>query len=221
MAKRVLHDRYFKQAKREGYLARSAYKLIELDDRRHVIRDGDWVLDLGCSPGSWLQVASERVGPDGLVVGIDLKPTSPGLPRSIRTVIGDFTETGANELLPGPNERFDVVLSDMAPNTSGHGDHFRSVRLCETIVDRLDEFLAPGGRILMKVFDGEALADLIKRCKGCFADVSVLKPKASRDVSVETFIIGLGYRPGRDRHRRDDLRRPRGGPPAPVEGWSS
>lgn len=218
LAKRVLHDRYFNQAKREGYLARSAYKLIELDGRRRVIREGDWVLDLGCAPGSWLQVASERVGPHGVVVGIDLKSVAPGLPKSIRTVVGDFTTVDAQTLLPGRAEVFDVVLSDMAPNTSGHGDHFMSVRLCEVVLDRLPTFLATGGNLVMKVFEGEALTGLMKRCRDMFHEVSVLKPSASRDVSRETFIVGIGL-------RNRQTRGPRGGepsgPPEPVAGWSS
>ncbi|MEM7622956.1 MAG: RlmE family RNA methyltransferase [Planctomycetota bacterium] len=201
MAKRVLHDRYFRQAKREGYLARSAYKLMELDDRRRFLRRGDRVLDLGCAPGSWLQVAGERIGPEGYTCGIDLNPASPLVPRHVRTVIGDFLEVHPEELLPPDGMLFDVVLSDMAPNTSGHGDHFRSVRLCEAITDRLGALLIRDGDLVMKVFEGEALPELIKHCRSIFRDVSVLKPQASRDLSKETFIIARGYRPGRDRGR--------------------
>lgn len=230
VAKRVLHDRYFKQAKREGYLARSAYKLMELDRRRGILRRGDRVLDLGCAPGSWLQVAAERVGPEGLIAGIDLSPVSPGVPGSVRTIIGDFTAIEPGVLLPPDGGLYDVVLSDMAPNTSGHGDHFRSVRLCERVVERLPGLLGPGGDLVMKVFEGEALGELISACRGVFARVSVIKPHASREVSRETFIVGQGYRPprGQGRNGRGDERgRTRGagephagGPPAPIEGWS-
>jgi 23S rRNA (uridine2552-2'-O)-methyltransferase len=217
VAKRVLQDRYFRQAKREGYRARSAYKLIELDQRRRIFFDDAWVLDLGCAPGSWLQIASERVGPGGLIVGIDLKPVPPGLPSAIRTVVGDFTETPASVLLPGPEERFDIVMSDMAPNTSGHGDHFRSVRLCRIVLGRLPEFLTSGGTAVMKVFEGETLPELIDGCRRAFGDVSVLKPNASRDVSRETFVVATGFRP---RQVRVYQERP-SGPPPPVAGWSS
>ena len=201
MAKRVLHDRYFKQAKREGYLARSAYKLAEIDDRKRVLRPGDRVLDLGCAPGSWLQVADQRVGTKGAVVGVDLEPVSPLVPSTVRTIVGDFTELSAADMLSVDGAAFDVVLSDIAPKTSGHGDHFRSVRLCESILDRTPGLLRPGGRLVMKVFEGEAMPDLLKYTKTLFADVSCSKPGASRDISRETYIIAKKYRGGRKEDR--------------------
>lgn len=196
MARRILHDRYFKQAKREGYLARSAYKLIELDDARRILARGQRVIDLGCAPGSWLQVASERVGPEGLVVGIDLLPVSGVFPPNVRTIIADFTGVSMPDLLPGGSPA-DVVLSDMAPNTSGHGDHFRSIRLCETILDALPALLRPGGSLVMKVFEGEAFPPLLTRVRSVFADVKVIKPRATRDPSRETYITARRFRPPR------------------------
>ncbi|MEM7519085.1 MAG: RlmE family RNA methyltransferase, partial [Planctomycetota bacterium] len=98
MARRILQDKYFRQAKREGYLARSAYKLLELQRRARLMRKGDLVLDMGCSPGSWLQVAAQTVGPKGFVVGIDLKPVSGPFARNVRTVVGDFTEIDPADL---------------------------------------------------------------------------------------------------------------------------
>ena len=147
---RKLHDRYFKRAKREGYLARSAYKLLEIQERRGVIRRGDTVLDLGCYPGSWLQVAAEIVGARGAVVGIDLEETGHDFGPNVRTARGDFTRTDPAGLLgmvggDGGAERFDVVLSDMAPSTTGHGDHFHSTRLCESILDALPGLLGRAG----------------------------------------------------------------------------
>ncbi len=196
MARRTLHDRYFKQAKREGYLARSAYKLIELDDKRKLLRPGQTVLDLGCAPGSWLQVAAERVGPEGRVVGIDLQPVGGSFGPNVRTIQGDFTQTPAAALLPG-GTLADVVLSDMAPNTSGHGDHFRSIRLCEAIVDALPALLKPGGSLVMKVFEGEAFPPLIERLRVDFGDVKILKPNATREMSRETYVTAKRYRPRR------------------------
>jgi 23S rRNA (uridine2552-2'-O)-methyltransferase len=195
MAKRELHDRYFRQAKREGYLARSAYKLIEIDDKRRLIRKGDRVIDLGCAPGSWLQVAAERTGSRGYVVGIDLKPVSGPFARNVRTVVGDFTEIDPALLLDREGRLANVVLSDMAPNTSGHGDHFMSVRLCDQILDRLPMLLRKGGSFAMKVFEGEAFPPLLERTRRMFHDVKVIKPRATREVSREVFVTAKRYKP--------------------------
>lgn len=196
MSKRKLHDRYFKQAKREGYLARSAYKLVELDDRRQLIRPGDRVLDLGCAPGSWLQVAAERAGPKGAVLGIDLKPVAGSFGPNVRTIVGDFTEIDFADLL-GDGPLANVVLSDMAPNTSGHGDHFHSIRLCERIVDTLPAMLCPGGSLAMKAFEGEAFPPLLDRVRSLFRDVKTLKPRATREMSSEVYVTAKRYRPPR------------------------
>lgn len=195
MAKRELHDRYFRQAKREGYLARSAYKLIEIDDKRQLIRKGDRVIDLGCAPGSWLQVAAERTTSRGYVVGIDLKPVTGTFARNVRTIVGDFTEIDPKLLLDYEGRLANVILSDMAPNTSGHGDHFMSVRLCEQIVDRLPLILRRGGSFAMKVFEGETFPPLLARIRTLFADVKVIKPQATRDVSREVFVTAKRFRP--------------------------
>ena len=193
MARRRLHDRYFKQAKREGYLARSAYKLIEIDDRHRLFRPGRRVLDLGCAPGSWLQVAAERVGETGVVVGIDLQDVE-SIPGAF-ILKGDIYETDASVLLEAAGgSRFDIVLSDMAPRTTGAGDHFHSVRLCERTLDLLPPLLAQGGSIAMKVFEGEQYPALLDRTRQAFAKVKGLKPKATRDVSREMYVIGEGYR---------------------------
>ena len=138
---REIHDHHFKEAKREGYLSRAAYKLIEIDDRKKVISKGDAVLDCGAAPGSWMQVASKRVGRNGMVVGIDLKQTElESQDDNIFTIHGDFREISAEEMLAGMSNQsgrnagktlFDVVISDMAPDTTGvpTRDHFRSVQL--------------------------------------------------------------------------------------------
>jgi 23S rRNA (uridine2552-2'-O)-methyltransferase len=198
---RKLHDRFFKQAKAEGYAARSAYKLKEINQRRQVLRRGGRVLDLGCAPGSWLQVAAECVGPKGMVVGIDLKPVSIDLPANARAVVGDAFEVDAAALLALAGdraERFDVVLSDMAPSTEGGGggtvDHFRSVALCRRVLDLCPSVLRAGGHMVMKVFEGEEYPRLLRQTQRLFADVKGLKPEASRDASREMFIIGKDFR---------------------------
>lgn len=225
MPKRVLHDEYFRKAKAEGYLARSAYKLLEIQQRRQILGDGQAVLDLGCAPGSWLQVASEIVGGGGLVVGIDLSPVTAEMPANVVTLRGDMTARTAEELLAPLAERrgdgtlFDAVISDMAPNTSGAGDHFKSVRLCEAILERLPGVLRPGGSLVYKVFEGETYPDLVKRTGDLFAQCRGLKPRATREVSTEMYVIATGYEPALKR-----VSRPEGvAPPAPTprKGWGS
>lgn len=200
---RKLHDRFFKQAKAEGYAARSAYKLLEIQKRRQVLRAGDRVLDLGCSPGSWVQVASEIVGGRGLVVGVDLKPVAiDGVPNA-RTVVGDAFKLSGADLLELAGEReggtlFDVVLSDMAPSTEGGAggtiDHFRSVELCRRVLELAPRVLRRGGHLVMKVFEGEEYPALLKETGAVFEDCKGLKPEASRDVSREMFVVAKGYR---------------------------
>ncbi|MEQ8316326.1 MAG: RlmE family RNA methyltransferase [Phycisphaerales bacterium] len=232
MPKRVLHDQYFKKAKAEGYLARSAYKLLEIQERRGILRPGMAVLDLGCAPGSWLQVAAELVcggGDEGLVAGIDLSDVREPMPPCVVTMRGDFTKQDAATLLE-PLKRwrgdeqdrpglYDVVISDMAPNTSGAGDHYKSVRLCEAILERLPDVLRPGGGLVYKVFEGETYPDLVKRTGAMFAQCRGLKPRATREVSTEMFVIATGYEPALGR-----LERPEGvapPPPKPGKGWGS
>jgi len=225
MAKRVLQDKYFRQAKREGYLARSAYKLMEIDDKRRVVQRAGRVLDLGCAPGSWLQVLSERVGSKGTVYGIDLKPVTHEMPDNVRTVVGDFTTIDPAELLegldqnkPGQQARFDGVFSDMAPNTSGAGDDFMSARLCAEIVDRLPVLLRKGGHCVMKVLEGGGTPELIKNCKARFEEAKPLKPDATREMSREIFVVCRRYRPPKP--QPDQTPRVIGQPP-PVPGWST
>src|ERR1043166_3272496 len=142
---RKLHDRFFKQAKAEGYAARSAYKLIEINDKKRLIRPGSRVLDLGCAPGSWLQVVEKIIGERGLALGIDLQAVEARFGPRVRVLQADAFKTDPKELTDFAGGRFDVVLSDMAPSTSGHGDDFLSVRLCRRVLEMLPGVLAPGG----------------------------------------------------------------------------
>ena len=222
---RKLHDKYFRLAKREGYLARSAYKLIEIQKRRKLITKGDRVLDLGCAPGSWLQVAQKLVGEDGIVVGIDLQRVDHGFGDNVFVSKGDFTTTDSHALLEpivgdDTSTKFDVVISDMAPSTTGHGDHFMSEQLCQKIVDALPELLKSGGNCTMKVLEGETFPDLLKRVKHVFRSAGAIKPDACRDVSRETYIYGVGFRPSRVREQevRSDTAPAM---PEPKRGWGS
>lgn len=192
---RKLHDRYFKQAKAEGYVARSAYKLLEINEKFRIVRSGDRVLDLGCAPGSWMQVAAKTVGSRGLVVGVDLQAVGPNVAPGARTVQGDIFKVEPATLLELSGSLFDVVLSDMAPSTTGHGDDFLSVRLCRRVLEILPPLLSPGGSLAMKVLEGEEFPELLREVRALFTRVKGFKPDSSRDVSREMFIVAGGYRP--------------------------
>lgn len=197
MAKRVLHDRYFKQAKADGYLARSAYKLLEINDKYRILRRGMYVLDLGAAPGSWTQVASEIIGDRGRIVALDIQPIRVTLKNAV-TMLADVNEVTPDALLEHTQgERFDAIISDMAPNTSGHGDHFRSVRLCERALELANDVLREGGNLTMKVFEGEQYPDLLRETTRRFENCKGFKPNSSRDVSREMFIVAAGFRWGR------------------------
>lgn len=199
-------DHYFRQAKRDGYRSRAAYKLIEIDERKRIFSEGDHVLDCGCAPGSWVQVAAKLVGPEGVVVGIDLKPVEGNLrENNIHIIQGDLREISRDDLLtplhekkgtvPPPEKKFQVVLSDMAPDTTGDQttDHHRSVRLCRALLERLPELLGKGGNAVFKVFEGEAYPELLTQFRGMFDRVKGFKPKASRNESREMYIIAHGF----------------------------
>ena len=191
---REVNDHFFKRAKREGYRSRAAYKLIEIDDRRRLMGKGDLVIDCGAAPGSWLQVASARVGSRGRVLGIDLKVIAPhGLADNVTLVEGDTRSTDVLSIL---GAKADVVVSDMAPDTTGtpSADQFQSARLCDELLDKLPLWLREGGNCVMKVFEGEAYPDLLRRCSRMFDRAKGFRPSASRSESVEIFIICMGFK---------------------------
>ncbi len=194
MAQRKLHDQFFKMAKAEGYLARSAYKLKEINERKQLFGRSARVLDLGCAPGAWLQIAREIVGDRGVVVGIDLKKIREQFEPNVHVMQGDIYKTPAETLLAPAGGKFDCVMSDMAPDTTGHGDHFLSVRLCRRVLELLPALLKSGGSMTMKVFEGEEYGELLNECRAMFQSVKGFKPKASRDVSVEMYIVAHGYK---------------------------
>lgn len=194
VARRVLHDEYFKKAKADGYVARSAYKLLEIQRRHKLLRAGDRVLDLGCAPGSWMQVTSEIIGDEGRLVGIDLKAVRLALPANVTTVVGDIEKTNPDELFEIAGGEFDVVLSDMAPNTSGHGDDLVSARLCREVLAFAVRTLREGGKLAMKILEGSEYPAVLQETKQVFRAAKGLKPKATRDASREMFIIGEGFR---------------------------
>lgn len=195
MGRRTLHDPYFKQAKAEGYLSRAAYKLKQIQESKRLIKPGDRVLDLGCAPGAWLQVAQEYTGPRGVVVGIDLQAVKSRFAPGIVHEVGDAFETPPAHLIDLAGGLYDVILSDMAPKTSGVNDHERSIALCNRVLELAMGCLKPTGNLAMKVFEGGMYSDLLWSTKTIFTHVKGFKPKASRDVSREMYVIAQGYIP--------------------------
>jgi len=192
-------DDYYNRAKQEGYRARSAYKLQQLDEAAGLLGAGRTVVDLGAAPGGWLQVAAERVGSDGFVLGVDRQRIDPvsGVEAAVETLRGDVTDeetvAAVREAVPGEGD-VDVVLSDMAPNMSGDYDldHARSVHLARQALGVALEVLGPGGDLAVKVFDGRDLADLEADVDAEFEYVRQVRPEASRDASSELYLVAKG-----------------------------
>ncbi len=191
---RQLNDPYVRAAKQQGWRSRAAFKLVELDDRFKLIRPGSRVIDLGAAPGGWTQVAVRRGA--ARVVGIDLLAIDPV--SGAELVQGDFLDEAAptrlTALLGGPA---DLVLSDMAPNTTGHGatDHLRIMALAEAALDFALHVLAPGGAFVAKVFQGGSERTMLATMKRHFAVVRHAKPPASRKQSSELYVVATGFRP--------------------------
>ena len=190
---RQLNDPFVTLAKSQGYRARAAFKITEIDDRLHLFRRGVRVVDLGCAPGSWLEVAVKRGVTD--IAGVDLLAIDPVPPAHILQM--DFTDPTCGprllELLGGPP---DVVLSDMAPNTTGHRetDHLRIVGLIDMALDFAVASLTPGGAFVAKAFQGGGTSEVLARLKRHFAKVQHIKPKASRADSSELFFVATGFK---------------------------
>lgn len=190
-------DFYYKKAKDENYLARSVYKLEEIDQRYKILKKNDQVFDVGYHPGSWIQYTSNVVMPDGKVVGIDIKPINEQLSRlpNVSVFCKDINDVQTLEEL-GVSTKFDVVLSDMAPNTTGMRsvDQDRSMNLVEMVFDLLPKFLKPGGHLVIKVFESQRAQDYFKLNKNRFMEYNFLRPKSTRSVSKEYFVIAKGFK---------------------------
>jgi len=192
---RQLNDPYVARAKREGYRSRAAFKLLEIDEKYHLLKPGQRVVDLGAAPGGWSQIAAKKVGAKGRVVGIDLLPIDP-MP-GVEFIQLDFLDESAPgkliEMLGGPA---DIVMSDMAANTTGHKktDHLRIIGLAEAAIYFAREILAPGGAFIAKVFQGGTENQLLADLKRDFAVVRHVKPAASRADSAELYVLATGFR---------------------------
>ncbi len=192
-------DHYFRKAKAEKYLARSVYKIQEIDARFRILKPGQVVLDLGAAPGSWVQYAAHKVAPGGRVIALDRKPLAGPLPHGVTALQADLLEVVAAGL-PGVLgiDRVDVLLSDMAPSTSGHKevDHFRSMALCRAAFEAAEQVLQPGGAWVCKAFQGVDLEPFVRDIRGRFGRFKRVKPKSSRKESVEIFLVGTGFHGG-------------------------
>lgn len=186
-------DHYTRKAQKEDYPARSVYKLQEIQQKTQLIRKGDRVLDLGCSPGSWLIYAAKLIGESGRAVGVDLKPVTAKLPPNASVHTGDLLNM-TDELRETLGDGYNVVLSDMAPDTTGNKtlDAIRSAGLAETALHVACEHLVKGGMFACKIFQGSDFDPFVKMVNAEFDKTKIFKPKSSRKASKEIFVIGLG-----------------------------
>ena len=188
--KKQWQDHYTRQAKKDRFPARSVYKLQEIQQKHQLIKKGYKVLDLGCAPGSWLLYAAKITGDRGRVVGIDLKPVTGQVPAHAEIIAADVFTLDIKSL----NTGFNVVLSDMAPATTGHKDvdAARSYNLCETALGIAQSVLLPGGSFVCKIFQGPDFKEFTDIVKADFKELKIFKPHSSRKASKEIFVIGKG-----------------------------
>ena len=190
---RQLNDPYVKAAQQQGWRSRAAFKLIEIDDRFHLLFSGARVVDLGAAPGGWVQIALRRGA--AAIIGLDLLPIDP-IPGAT-LIQGDFTDPAMpRRLTEELGGKADLVLSDMAPNTTGHAatDHLRIMALAESALDFAVDVLASGGGFVAKVFQGGSEQEMLTRMKRSFASVRHVKPPSSRKESSELYVVATGFR---------------------------
>ncbi len=192
-----LNDPYVKLAQKEGYRARAAYKLMEIDDKDKLIKPGMTVVDLGSAPGSWSQVAVQRLKGQGKVIALDILDMQPI--AGVTFIQGDFREESVLRVLEEKinNTQVDLVIADMAPNISGvkDVDQAGAAYLTELALDFSKDWLKPGGNFLVKVFIGAGFEEILQNMRQMFDKVVTRKPKASRDRSSEVYLLGLGRKP--------------------------
>jgi 23S rRNA (uridine2552-2'-O)-methyltransferase len=190
-------DQYRKLAKQQGYRSRAAFKLLQLNKSYKIIKNSDKVVEFGCAPGGWIQVATQLVGPSGFVLGLDLKEINPLAGASfIKGSIDDPLLTQILLQTIGPNDKFDVVLSDMSPNVSGiwEIDHERQISLTRHALNVSIRILERRGNAIYKIFQGVSTRSFVNELAEHFALVKLSKPPASRQESSELYVICLGFK---------------------------
>ena len=205
----VPFDKWALRAQKEGYAARSAYKLVDIDCRFHVFKKGDLVLDLGCAPGSWIQVAADKIGTKGFIIGVDLEPLKIKKPLNLSFIKKDIYDQDLNQVInkvvnpDAPRgsglrperrrKKFDIVLSDLSPKTTGQKDidQWKAHELALKVLDIIKIELKKSGRAVIKVFEGPDTPEIIKLCKEIFKRVHLIKPMASTKGSKETYIVAI------------------------------
>ncbi|MEM3652143.1 MAG: RlmE family RNA methyltransferase [Nitrososphaerales archaeon] len=193
-------DLYRRLAAAQGYRSRAAFKLIQIDERYNIFKKGDKVLDLGAAPGGWLQVASKRVGSEGLVVGVDIKEIQY-VAKNVSTIRMDvFSSDLVEAVASSTNGKVDVILSDLSPNVSGvwELDHSRQIDLTRRVLSLMPHLLKPSGSAVLKVFDGEDLPVIKSQLRKMFEKVDITKPLASRGQSSELYFVCKNYKPEQD-----------------------
>lgn len=191
-------DSFRRQARAEGFVSRAVYKLKAIDEKYRLFRRGQRVLDLGCSPGSWLQYIARRIGPEGLALGVDLEAPQVSLAHPLYFVPGDVLSLDF-EAIQTKSPYFNVIVSDLAPKTSGVKgvDQQRSLELAQRAWEAAQELLAPGGHFLVKIFEGPDTGGLATQLKKAFRQLHRIKPAGSRPTSKEYYFLGLGKRTGK------------------------
>ena len=191
------NDEYYKKAKKQNYHSRASFKLLQLNRKFKVIKDGNSVVDLGAAPGGWSQVALETVGTSGLVVAVDLNKMKSFSEENFWSIKGDFTQIETLEEIQRTLQgKSDVIISDAAPKLSGIKDldQLRSVDLARSVLNISDQILKYKGNLIMKVFQGEGYTELLKDIKKKFHKVKTTKPPSSRKQSGEMYVVGRGFR---------------------------
>ena len=195
-------DPYYKKAKQEDYRSRASYKLKQLDKKYRLIKQGNTVVDLGAAPGGWSQVALEKVGEDGIVVGVDLNRFKRFPDENYYGIRGDFTTPEVQEkIMELIGGKAKVVMSDASPSLCGikNIDQLRSIDLTNAVIEIAENILEPKGNLVMKVFQGPEYKAMLDSLKGKFRQVKTTKPASSRKKSSEMYVVGLGYRPKKNR----------------------
>ena len=187
-------DRFTKKAKNEGYAARSVYKLTEINTRFRILNKGQRVVDLGCSPGSWSRFVLEVIGPNGSLVGVDINPPEF---RATQFLLKSVFDVTPDEILEALGGQADVVISDMAPLTTGNvlGDHVLQLELAQCAVDMALKVLQPGGHFVAKVFEGEDAQAFVQGVRPYFEKTKRVRPEAVRRQSREFFLVCTGFKP--------------------------